>query len=797
MTLLYLTLAWTTGMVLAHVLGAPWRPLLVVATLAAGGAGACRRRPVARGAVLLMCVAALGGARYGLAQPVIDAAHPAFYNGRTVTLRGRVIADPDVRGTTTHLVVAAEAIAVDGAWRPVRGRALVSVPSTPARAYGDRLHIVGRLETPPQLEGFDYRAYLAGSGIHSLLRYPQVTRLPPTERLLPLRPLIRLRHALRAQIARLLPDPEAGLLAGILLGLGHTLPGGLADAFRVTGLTHIIVISGYNFAVVIQTAQYVLHRVAHRWLALWASLGAVAVYAALVGLSPPVTRAAIMGVLTIGAVLVGRKSHPLTALAAATLVMTAANPLHLWSVSFQLSFAATLGLLLALPALQRRLAPYRQAAAPPDADAAAPLWVSAVSALGATAVAQFATLPVLWYHFAEVSIVALPANALVLPLQGVVMPLGACAVALGALWLPLGRLIAAPLWLILRYTTLVVETLARLPLASVRVPPAGGPILLGAYALTALGLAARRHPSAWARVRRTLAAAWQSAWRVVVLGAATLLIYIAVLQLPDGRWYVHFLDVGQGDAILLRTPGGRTVLVDGGPDPVVLASRVGRALPFWQRRIDLVVVTHPDSDHLAGLLGVIERYEVTQVLHGPMAGSTPLEQAWREALAERGIASMPATRGAVIAIGDTTALHVLHPPGETPPGAEGDDNSSSVVLRVVAGECRLLLTGDIDAATEAALLAAGAPLDATVLKVSHHGSGGASTAPFVAAVAPQVAVISVGAENRFGHPAAATLERLEEQGIRVLRTDRDGTVTLRTDGHRYWLRTERAGYRKG
>ena len=285
MTLLYLTLAWTTGMVLAHVLGAPWRPLLVVATLAAGGAGACRRRPVARGAVLLMCVAALGGARYGLAQPVIDAAHPAFYNGRTVTLRGRVIADPDVRGTTTHLVVAAEAIAVDGAWRPVRGRALVSVPSTPARAYGDRLHIVGG-SRPAAARGFDYRAYLAGGGIHSLCGTRR-SRLPPTGGSCRCA-LIRLRRPARTDRAPL-PDPRPAC-SPASSGLGHTLRG-LADAFRVTGLTHHRHLGVTPWS---SDGQYVLPRSASL-VGLWASLGAVAVYAALVGLSPPVTRAAIMG----------------------------------------------------------------------------------------------------------------------------------------------------------------------------------------------------------------------------------------------------------------------------------------------------------------------------------------------------------------------------------------------------------------------------------------------------------------------------------------------------------------------
>ena len=786
MTLIYLSLAWTAGIVLAHATGATWPPLLVAAGLLAAGLVACRTRPAARLPVLLALAATLGGIRYAMAQPIIDPTHLAYYNDGEITMRGRVVADPDVRATGTQLVVTAEAVAVHGAWRNVRGRAIVSAPHYPARAYGDRLLITGRLETPPVLDGFDYRAYLAGNGIHSLLRYPRLASLPPDGRFLPMRYVLDLRHALRTLVDRLVPSPESGLLAGILLGVGHALPEDLADAFRATGLTHILIISGYNFAVVTQLAQQAFRRLAHRWVALWASLGAVALYAALVGLSPPVSRAAIMGALAVGAVLVGRKSHPLTALAAATLAMTVANPLLLWSVSFQLSFAATLGLLVALPALHRWLA--RRRGDPADA-APAPLWITGVGALGATAAAQLATLPVLWYHFAEVSIVSLPANALVLPLQGVVMPVGVCAVAIGAAWLPAGRLMAAPLWLILRYTTLVVEALARLPLASVRVPPAGGVVVLGLYALAAVALTLRRRPELWARVRASLAGIWRDGRAIAALGAATLLVWIIVAQLPDGGFHAHFLDVGQGDAILLRTPGGRTVLVDGGPDPVLLAARLGRALPFWQRRIDLVVATHADQDHLAGLLGVVERYDVAQVIQGPMAGGEPLQDAWQEALSARGIPVIGAARGAAIALGDDARIEVLHPPASAALGPTADDNASSIVLRIVAGNCRILLTGDIDAATEAALLATGMPLDATALKVSHHGSAGASSAPLLDAVAPEVAVISVGADNRFGHPAQATLERLEAHGARVLRTDRDGTIILSTDGRSYRLRT--------
>mgnify|MGYP001283898356 CR=1 FL=1 len=258
--------------------------------------------------------------------------------------------------------------------------------------------------------------------------------------------------------------------------------------------------------------------------------------------------------------------------------------------------------------------------------------------------------------------------------------------------------------------------------------------------------------------------------------------WAALRGLPDGRLHVWFLDVGQGDAIFIQTPDGRQILVDGGPSPSALAEELGEVMPFWDRSLDLVILTHPDADHAAGLIPLFDRFRVDTALDS-LAPDDPAGAAWIEATTN--ISRQSATRGTQIKVGDAL-LTVLNPPA-VPTGETG--NNDSIVLRLDYGAASLLLTGDAEAEAEQEMLTADLRLAAGVLKVGHHGSAASATAGFLAAVQPQLAVISVGAENRFGHPAPALLARLG--GTEVLRTDQQGRIELISAGQGWLVRTER------
>lgn len=273
---------------------------------------------------------------------------------------------------------------------------------------------------------------------------------------------------------------------------------------------------------------------------------------------------------------------------------------------------------------------------------------------------------------------------------------------------------------------------------------------------------------------------------LLALAFVAAITWAALRGLPDGlaegRLHVWFLDVGQGDAIFIQTPDGRQILVDGGPSPSALAAQLGEVMPFWDRSLDMVILTHPDADHSAGLIPLFDRFSVASALDA-LAPGDPAGAAWVAATANASRQSI--TRGTQIRVGGAllTALN----PAAVPAGETG--NNDSIVLRLDYGAASLLLTGDAEAEAEQAMLAAGLPLTADVLKIGHHGSDAGTTGEFLAAVQPQLAVISVGAENRFGHPAAGLLARLS--GIDVLRTDQRGRIELVSDGEGWTARTAR------
>lgn len=786
MSLVYFTIAWLAGTITARV--ADLSPLLLGGVVAAGIAFALYSWRAGWGRLwaALLIAAALGAWRYRLSQPFADANRLANFNDQgRVVVKGFVSAEPSVRGTYTQLELTVQEVEQKGVRHVAQGKVVFNVASYATYEYGDMLAVAGLLETPAELEEFSYRDYLAARGVHSLMRRPQVTLLGQQPGTGFLRAMQRVKRALRDTVEAILPNPEAGLLNGVLLGIAHTLPDDLYGAFRAAGLTHIIVVSGFNISIVAQAAMLVGQRALHRWLALLVSLGAIVLYALCVGLSAPVTRASIMGGLFILAQLLGRRSHALTSLAVASLVMAIYNPLSIWSVSFQLSFAATLALIVIEPFLARALIDGLKQRSGSDR---VPGWAHTLrDILLATLAAQIATLPLIWYHFGELSVISLLTNALVLPVQPATMLFGALATGLGIIWLPIGRLAGWLVWPWLRYSIVVVEQLTRFPWASLSVSRPNLAIILGLYAAMGLSIAWIASTSFRERVRALLAharAAWVS---TVVLGLVAVLVWAAVYALPDGKLHIYFLDVGQGDAILLRTPQGRTVLIDGGADPRLLTSRLGQVLPFWQRHIDLVIATHADQDHLGGLLGLGKRYRIAQAIEPPVMDAGPLTAQWRAMLASGGSQVTRAARGTQIWLGDRLRLDVLHP-SEVVHVANPDGNQNSLVIKIVADRCRVLLTADIDAQTEAQLLAGNESLAATVLKVAHHGADSASTARFLAAVEPRIAVISVGAENRFGHPSAEVLRQLDAVGCQVLRTDQQGTIELVTDGHTHWIK---------
>ncbi|MFN2107918.1 MAG: ComEC/Rec2 family competence protein, partial [Candidatus Promineifilaceae bacterium] len=254
-------------------------------------------------------------------------------------------------------------------------------------------------------------------------------------------------------------------------------------------------------------------------------------------------------------------------------------------------------------------------------------------------------------------------------------------------------------------------------------------------------------------------------------------------QRPDGKLHVSFLDVGQGDAILIESPDGRQMLVDGGQYPSLLLSRVGEQLPFWDKDIDIVAATHPDADHVDGLVDLFESYNVGQVITNGSheeagTGYSGLVSAAKGA----DTPVLGVSGGEVIELGPEVTIEVLSA-GEL--SGSDNDNDESIVMRLIYEDFSLLLTGDAEQTAEMALLKSGTDVQSAVLKAGHHGSNSSSCAEFLQAVHPQIVVIS-GADERYDHPHEDVLARIAETGATVMRTDELGTIELISDGELIW-----------
>jgi len=280
-------------------------------------------------------------------------------------------------------------------------------------------------------------------------------------------------------------------------------------------------------------------------------------------------------------------------------------------------------------------------------------------------------------------------------------------------------------------------------------------------------------------------------WAVGVSFTVAGLVWSLALTQPDGQLHVQFLDLGQGDGIFIHTPRGRQVLIDGGDDSQQLYAELGAVMSFWDRRIDFVVVTHPDWDHLGAQTDLPERFRIGSAIISENTRGHEDSEIWLSALSAAVVPVEGLQRGGWLDLGDGVALWALWPPPEVEMNGfdEDDKNERSLVLKLVYGEFTALLTGDAGQPSEKLLLQGSQPLEAHVLKVGHHGSKHSSSAAFVETVGPSVAVIQVGAENRYGHPDPEVLEILD--GRLVLRNDLEGRVHVRSDGKLMWSETER------
>ena len=794
MILFHVAVAFLAGVGLAALGGADAWP-----AVALGGAGVCfgalfgGRGREAVTLALLVLIALAGLDRYEESAPPSEPQAIALLNDRTdedgdhleVRLRGVIVDEPEEGDRTQRFTLRVDDADPGTGFQPADGRVLVTLRPFPAYEYGDVLELTAALQTPPVLGSFDYREYLARRGIFAQALFPKdidvvghgagsdVTSL-----------IIDARRPLGQALERALPEPESALARGILLGQRASIPADLTEDMNRAGISHLIAISGQNVAIVAGALVASLAWLIGRRPATAAAIVLVLAYAVFVGGSPSVLRAAAMATVMLGATLAGRPGSALGAVTLAAALLVAWRPLIVDDVAFQLSFAATLGIVLVAKPIQELLQSYLSRL-PQGAGA------FLAENISITTAASLAVLPVIAGTFGRLSLVSLPANLLAAPAFVLALGGSLLAAVAGRIYADAGLVVGQLAYLPLTYLVRLGRIAADLPLASVEVQDVGFLESLALFLpLAALYVRIRgwsapeRETMAPVRLRPALVVAAA----VLVLAALT---WYGAFQSPPDRLRVTVLDVGQGDAILIETPAGHRILVDGGPSGARITQALGRTLPPSARRIDLLVLTHAQDDHVTGHVEVLQRYEVGAALAGPLKGETAAYRAWRRELSLREVPLVTPKAGAWIDLGGGARIEVLWPLEEPLAGTDDDLNNNSVVLHLVYGRASFLLTGDLGAEGETALLDGPVDLRATVLKVGHHGSDGSTTPAFLDAVNPAVAVISAGEENTFGHPSPTT--RLRLAGVPLLRTDENGDVRFETDGAALWVDFGRGG----
>lgn len=767
MTLVYLVVAWVAGVLVASRAAGSVSLWLAIAGASALAGVLLRASRRDRRALACLCLFALGAARLDLAQRPLAADHIArrIGDGRLV-ISGLVDSLPDPRATYVNLRVSVDSARQGATAEPASGRVLVQAPLSGRYRYGDRVQITGALTLPPAYDDFSYRDYLARRGIHALLRAESVEVVGRGGR-----PWLRAIYALRersaAIIEEVLPSPQAPVLAGILLGDESGIPKDVREAFNRTGASHVIAISGANIAVLLRALMGLLTPLAGKdRAALLASVG-VAVYAVLVGGDPGVLRAVFMGVLALVASRTGRRAHGLTSLAFAVWVLSAYDPEVLWDIGFQLSVAATLGLVLFTDDLTALFGRVLGRVFPAATAQRLLGWLS--EPLVVSVAAQIATTPLIVYAFGRLSIASLLTNLLIVPVQPYIMIAGWLALVAGHASIALGEVLAWGVWLPLTYMLRVIETLARFSWSSAEVRLSAGAVWLIYVGLLLWGVSRTMHPgdraALWAKVRAAIPAYAAGGAGLIV----ALLVWQAALRQPDGRLHVWFLDVGDGSAALIETPRGAQVLIGSGKSPVRLQAALGRVMPFQDRSLDAVILTRDDDDENAALAALFDRYSTRALLFAAPAGT-------RDDLAgllDRAAAALVRLQpGHVLATDDGVRIEALMP------GA-----AKAAAVRVTYGEASFLFWADFGAPEEIALLETGYYPRSTVFQLSGSGSDRANTARFLAAVSPEIGVVAVDTGSPTGLPHPTVIERLGQIGTqRVYRTDRDGTVEMISDG---------------
>jgi len=569
--------------------------------------------------VCLLIAAFLGGIiRGGTYRPDFKSDELAFYNDKgKVTILAMASQPVENHDKSTMLTVSSRLMKVDDSPAAVTGEAVLLLPAGIRYSYGDLLEITGDLVTPPEREDFSYKQYLENSGVFSYMAYPRITVVENNAGNPVKAVIFTIRDRIAESTEKIMAQPEAAFLSGILVGRDEDIPDSLKAAFRNTGTSHLVAISGFNITIVagliLALTGWLLPK--KSWSVGLAIIILIA-YAVMAGASPSVVRAAIMGALAMIGRAIGRNRTAVNGLGLAAAVMTAFNPLILRDIGFQLSVAATAGILLiGAPAGGWVVNRFTSDTKPSELNS---LVANVSDAVIITLGAQIATLPFLLYHFHSYPLISLLVNPFVLPVQPAAMILGGLAALVGIVWLPLGQFIGLAAWIPLVYTTRMVEWFAAfhgIGLINLHLN------LWLATGIVLLLILAVIFGKVW---MKRLAYTFQAALAIVAVISLVFLINALFIH-PDGLLHIQIFRQGSDLSSYIVTPGGQRILVTNRPGDKDLTAFIDRRLPLARKHLDAVIIPNPTSSSSILMADSLARFQPEWLLVNGLAGGAKVQ----------------------------------------------------------------------------------------------------------------------------------------------------------------------------
>jgi competence protein ComEC len=666
----------------------------------------------------------------------------------------------------------------------ISGRVLLRIYElNPLIRYGDIVKAKVFLEEP-ELAGnfgeFNYRDYLARQKIFltDSISQNQLEIIGRNEKINFRSIIHNVTEKIVEQIEKIYKvNPGNSLVKAIITGERTNVPQNLTNIFQDAGVIHILAISGLHVGIITAALFFLLNLIPKNILKDEFKYIIIIIlmmgYAAIAGFRPSVSRATLMFVILLMARYFNRPYHIYNSIYLAAIILLLWQPLYLYDAGFLLSFLVTFVIVAFSPILEERLSflpGYLRKL----------VSVSLAAWLGAA--------PLSAYFFYKISFISVLANIVIVPLIGIILILALLSIFISFLFLPIARLIVI-------FTNHLIEILViigqRLSSLSFAYKYLARPEIFSIIIYYAIVLIVFYSINYWSKYNLR-----EKKYRFWVIVSCSFMLLLGNMIFPSSLLAVHFINVGQGDCIFIQTPQEQNILIDGGGTPYSDFD-VGEntVIPYLRReginQIDIMFLTHPDIDHLEGLLPVLEKMKVNLVIDSGLECQDDNYLKFKSIIREKKNTSYYQTKaGDIIKITPDLKFVILNPIKSSVYWDESDFNNNSIVLKLHYKNAGFLFTGDIEKNAETSLLTSNCLLKSDILKVAHHGSVSSTGESFLNSVKPDIAVISVGLNN-FGHPHPDVVKKLEAKCQKVFRTDINGTIIIKTDGNKYYINSLR------